>query len=532
LSGFACGAVSSETIMRKAGRNLCLSLPTCNLPPTGFFSLDARVAPPGDASAAVRPVLRASVWDLDQTLVTTDTFAEQLTTTVLRRPWLAPLVFAWLVRGRGYCKGRIASIVATPPSAWPVRPEALERIAADRAEGRKIVLATAAHRSVAEPLADHLGCFDTVLASDDHQNLKACRKSAAISQLARDEGWASYSYAGDSLADLGVWRAADEIVVVNPTPGLLERLHGMGKPISVVGEVQSRWAAALKACRPHQWAKNLLLFLPMILAHRLDATTAAIVGVAFICFSLCASAVYLLNDIGDVAADRHHPLKRFRPIVSGQLTITAGACLAIVLLMAGLGLAAAFLPLEFVGLVLFYLAANLAYSSRLKQEAILDVLVLACMYVMRLEAGAVAAAVPLSDWFLTFSLFFFTSLALAKRFAELRRLKATGGSTAVGRGYEVGDLALLEMLGTASGYVSVLVLALYMNSNQMRSLYGESRLLWLVCPIALFWISRLWLLANRGLLNEDPVVFALKDRTTLIIGAACGLILVLASIYP
>lgn len=478
-----------------------------------------------EAVRGVLPAERGSVWDLDHTLLSTDTFVEQLATLLLRRPWIVVAVFAWLLRGRSYCKGRIATLAATPPDAWPVRPEALERIAADRANGRSIVLATAAHQRVARPIAEHLGCFDIVLASDDHENLKASRKTTAIAQLARDEGWKSYSYAGDCAADLAVWQVADEVVVVNPSPRLLARVQGLGKPLLILGAARTGWGPVLKACRPHQWAKNLLLFLPMVLAHRLDWPTAITVGIAFGAFSLCASGVYLLNDIGDVAADRQHPRKRLRPFASGTLTIATGVRLAAILFAASLGLSAASLPLEFLSLLMLYLVANLAYSSRLKQVPVLDVLMLSCMYALRLEAGAVAAHVPLSDWFLTFSLFFFTSLAFAKRFTELRQLRDSGGSSAAGRGYEVGDLRLLEMLGSASGYVSVLVLALYMNSDQMRSLYGESRLLWLVCPIVLYWITRLWLLANRGLLDEDPVVFTLRDRTSLALGLICGLLI-------
>lgn len=484
-----------------------------------------------DGEPVERHAVIGSVWDLDDTVLSTDTFVEQLGVSALRRPWLIPQLCLWLLRGRAYCKGRIAAVAATPAESWPVRPEALERIRKDRAEGRSVVLATAAHRCVAEPLAERLGCFDIVLASDDHENLKSRRKLAAITQVARDNGWAAYSYAGDCAADLDIWRAADEIVVVNPTPAMLNRLRRMGKPLSILGTTRTGWSALWRACRLHQWAKNLLLFLPMILAHRMDAATALDVAIAFVGFSMCASGVYVLNDIGDVAADRQHPTKRLRPFASGRLTIAAGMRLAALLFAVGLGLSAFNLPLDFLGLIVLYLGANLAYSSRLKQVPVCDVLMLACMYALRLEAGAAAAGVQLSEWFLTFSLFFFTSLAFAKRFTELRRLQATGGSAAAGRGYEVGDARLLEMLGSASGYVSVLVLALYMNSDQMRAIYGQSRLMWLVCPLVLYWITRLWLLANRGLLNEDPVVFALTDRISLGVGAVCGAVVVLASLF-
>jgi len=492
---------------------------------------DEKSVPPGEPSLPATRGLCGSVWDLDHTLLSTDTFVEQLTTSVLRRPWLVLAVCVWLMRGRGYCKDRIAALTDTPPEDWPVRPEVLERIAADKTEGRTIVLATAAHRRVAGPLADHLGCFDSVLASTDRENLKSHQKSAAIARLARDEGWESYSYAGDCVADLPIWWAADEVRVVNPTPRLLRKLCALGKPVMVLGPSETGWAAVLQACRPHQWAKNLLLFLPMVLAHRIDLSTAVAGGIAFVAFSLCASGVYVTNDIGDVAADRQHPRKRRRPFASGRLRLATGIRLAGLLVAAGLGLSWACLPLEFLGLMVLYILANLAYSSRLKQVPVLDVLVLACMYALRLEAGAVAAGVPLSDWFLTFSLFFFTSLAFAKRYTELRRLEAAGGSVAAGRGYEVADLRLLEMLGSASGYVSVLVLALYMNSDQMRSLYGQSRLLWLVCPLILYWITRLWLLANRGHLDDDPVLFALRDRVSLGLGAACGVVVLLAGLF-
>jgi 4-hydroxybenzoate polyprenyltransferase len=393
-----------------------------------------------------------------------------------------------------------------------------------------LVLATAAHRTVAEPLARHLGCFDVVLASDDHENLKSRRKSVAITRLACTAGWSGYCYAGDCEADLAVWEHADEVIVVNPTPRLLSRIRRLGKPFSVLGTPATGWSAIVKALRPHQWAKNLLLFAPAVLAHRVDYGTISVLGIAFIAFSACASGVYVLNDIGDVAADRQHPRKRLRSFASGRLTITAGLQAAGLLFAVGLGISACLLPLRFLGLMLVYIAANVVYSGFLKRVAIVDVLVLACMYALRIEAGAVAAGVPLSDWFLTFSLFFFTSLAFAKRYTELSRLKAAGGESAAGRGSEVGDVRLLEMLGAASGYVSVLVLALYMNSDQMRALYGQSRMLWLICPLVLYWVTRLWLLASRGQLDEDPVVFALRDRISLIVGGACAIVVLLTSL--
>jgi 4-hydroxybenzoate polyprenyltransferase len=475
--------------------------------------------------------IRGSVWDLDQTLISTDTFAEQVTGIVIRRPWLLVLIAVWLIRGRGYCKGRVATLGARQPDSWPVRTDALQRIASDRAEGRMVVLATGAHRDVAGPIAAHLGCFDVVLATSDFENLKAGRKACAIAKLAAAERWVGFCYAGDCYADIAVWQQADEIVVVDPTPRLLRRLRRLGKPLAVLGSPQSGWAAIIKACRPHQWAKNLLLFVPIVLAQRIEPVGAGHVVIAFFAFSLCASGVYLMNDIGDIAADREHPRKRRRPFASGRLSIFAGLRLAACLFAAGAYASIRFLPEQFVWLLALYVVANVAYCCRLKQVPVLDVLMLACMYALRLEAGAVATNLQVSDWLLTFSLFFFTSLAFAKRYTELRRLDSTGGVVAAGRGYDVSDIRLLETLGAASGYVSVLVLALYMNSEQMRMLYGDSRMLWLVCPLVLFWITRLWLLANRGQLDEDPVVFAISDRLSLAVGAACGTVLLLSNLF-
>jgi 4-hydroxybenzoate polyprenyltransferase len=475
------------------------------------------------------PIL-ASVWDLDGTLLSTDTFVESLGVILLRRPWLLPIIMLWLVKGRGYCKGRVAVIAGVPPSAWPVRPEAMALIEEVHREGRPVVLATAAHRTVAEAIADHIDCFDVVLASDDQINLKGAAKLAAIESFVADNGLDGFSYAGDCAADLKVWRKASEVIVVEPTPAFEAKVRGLGKPTTVLGGKRPFFRSVWKACRPHQWAKNLLLFLPMFLAHKIDAGTLSSVLLGFVSFSLCASGIYVLNDIGDIPADRHHPKKRLRPFASGRLSVGVGLQMAACLLLAGMGIAGVWLPPTFLGLIGLYVASNFLYSGICKQVPVLDVMMLACMYALRLEAGAVAAGVPLSSWMLTFSLFFFTSLAFSKRYTELCRLRLDDRPQAAGRGYMVDDVDLVEHLGAASGYVSVLVMALYMNSPEMRAIYGDSRSLWLICPLVLYWVTRLWLLARRGQLDDDPVVFALRDRQSLAIAAACGG-LVLASTW-
>jgi 4-hydroxybenzoate polyprenyltransferase/phosphoserine phosphatase len=476
-----------------------------------------------------RSPMLASVWDLDGTLLSTDTFVESLGVILLRRPWLLPRIAIWLLKGIGYCKGRVAALTGMPPSAWPVRPEAAALLDKIRREGRPIVLATAAHRTIATSIADHVGCFDAVLASDDRVNLKGAAKLAAIEAFVATNGLGGFSYAGDSAADLKVWRNASEVIVVEPTPAFESRVRRLGKPTTVLGGRRSMLRSGWKACRPHQWAKNLLLFVPLFLAHKSDADTLLSALLGFMSFSLCASGVYVLNDIGDIPADRGHPKKRLRPFASGRLSIGIGLQMAACLLLAGMGIAAVWLPPAFLGLIVLYVAANFLYSGLGKQLPILDVMMLACMYALRLEAGAVAAGVPLSSWMLTFSLFFFTSLAFSKRYTELRRLQADDPLKTSGRGYMFDDVTLVEHLGTASGYVSVLVLALYMNSPEMRAIYGDSRSLWLICPLVLYWVTRLWLLAKRGHLDDDPVVFAIRDRPSLAIAAICGVLVVVSS---
>lgn len=298
-----------------------------------------------------------------------------------------------------------------------------------------------------------------------------------------------------------------------------------GTPLSVAVTL----AGMLRAARPHQWAKNFLLLLPAVLAHETDPAAWLRAAVGFAAFSCCASAVYVLNDLFDIEADRAHPQKRHRPFASGAVSESVGRVMTAVLLAVAASLSFLLLPLSFLGLLGVYLAANVAYSTRLKRMPIIDVMMLAGMYSLRVEAGSLATGVALSPWMLAFCLFFFTSLALAKRYTELRRVDAEGGSAAAGRGYRVDDVEILESLGTASGYVAVLVLALYMNSDQMRSLYGESRILWLVCPLVMYWITRLWLLARRGELDEDPVVFAMHDHGSLFVASACAGLVVVAA---
>ena len=293
--------------------------------------------------------------------------------------------------------------------------------------------------------------------------------------------------------------------------------------------MKSPWTAAIRAMRPHQWAKNLLVFVPMVLAQKYDIDTITQASLAFLGFCACASAVYLLNDMLDVESDRLHPRKRDRPFANGTLHMPFGIALVALLTLTALAVASLANP-RCGALLAGYFAANVLYSTWLKSQPLLDVIMLSGMYGLRLETGAVATKTPLSPWLLAFALFFFTSLAFAKRYVELRQLEAAGAAETSGRGYRVVDASLIESLGPASGYVAVLVLALYMNSDQMHAIYGDGRLLWLLCPLVLYWITRVWLLAKRGELDDDPVVFALRDKASLVVALLAAALIATATL--
>jgi 4-hydroxybenzoate polyprenyltransferase len=292
-------------------------------------------------------------------------------------------------------------------------------------------------------------------------------------------------------------------------------------------------ADVLRALRPYQWAKNLLMFVPILMAHQArDATRLTHVVIGFAAFCLCASAAYVLNDLWDREHDRHHPIKRNRPFASGRLSATSGFIIALVLLTAGF--AASLLPAiprGFAAMLAAYVLLTTLYSFWLKRRLLVDVFVLAGLYTLRVLAGGQAADVPVSKWLLAFCIFFFLSLAFAKRFSELLRVRDESGEQIPGRAYRVEDLDVMNAVGPASGYLAVLVLALYVNqSEEAVKLYKSPGLLWLLCPVMLYWITRVWFLARRKTLTEDPMLFAMKDRVSLMTVGVIALLLIFAAV--
>lgn len=463
------------------------------------------------------------VIDLDGTLIHSDLLLESGLSFVKRQPLrlLAPL--RWLANGKANLKSRLAEHAPLDVSVLPYNDAVLNLIRSEKERGRRIVLATASHRSYAEKVATHLGLFDQVLASDERINLSAQRKRDA---LVAEFGERGFDYAGNSSDDLPVWQAARRAYVVNSNGKISRRAHKLGNVEQEIRQEVRTARVWLKALRIHQWAKNALVFVPLLASHRLLEVPLLLNGLlAFLFFGLCASSVYVLNDLLDLEDDRHHASKCRRPFASGALSIKSGLLVFPVLLAAGFSGALLFLPWKFSLALATYYLLTVAYSFWLKRLMTVDVIVLAMLYTSRIVAGTFAFGVKLTFWMLAFSMFIFLSLALVKRYAELRDARSKGKpQKARGRGYHTDDLEMISSLGAASGYLSVMVLALYIQDPSTAAMYHYPQVIWLACPLLLFWVTRAWMLTHRGQMHDDPVVFAIKDRTSLLVGACFALI--------
>lgn len=473
-----------------------------------------------DFGAPGTPVL---VIDLDGTLLRSDLLLEMGLLFLREQPLrlLAPL--RWLLRGKAALKQELAGATDVDVAVLPYDRVVIEFIETERARGRRIVLATASHRRLAERVAAHLQLFDDVIATDAGRNLSAETKRDALVEAFGEQG---FDYVGNSHDDLPVWRAARHAYVANPMPVVEQRARKLGNVAAVLRSERVTLRDWARALRLHQWLKNLLLFVPLFAAHRYTELPLVLDALlAFLCFSLCSSSVYILNDLLDLGDDRRHPGKRSRPFASGRLSIHAGLAVLPLFLVAAFALALWQLPLAFAGVLATYYGLTLAYSLSLKRHMVVDVITLAALYTLRVIAGTVALGLSLSFWLLAFSMFIFLSLALVKRYAELFDARAEGRLEKVrGRGYFHDDLEMVAALGAAAGYMAVMVLALYINDENTTRLYRRPEVIWLACPLLLAWVSRVWMLAHRGRMHEDPVIFAVQDRLSLAIGALIAIV--------
>lgn len=468
-------------------------------------------------SATTEPLPPLCV-DLDGTLILGDLMAEQALA-ALTRPAVLWRLPAALAGGKARLKEVLAREFPVDAATLPYNQPLLERLQAEKAAGRRLILATAAHRLAAEAVAEHLGLFDTVLATDDDRNLSGRRKLEAIRHAVGD---APFAYAGNAAEDLVLWAAAEEAVVVDAPKEVLAIACRVARVTAVLhGRPTTPGAAVLRAQRPHQWCKNLLVFAPILAAGAFaDLAAWGRALVLFAAFCATASGIYVFNDLTDLAADRRHPRKRFRPFASGALPVAAGLGMAAANLGLGLALAISCGSAVLVGL---YAAASLAYSLRLKELPLVDVFCLAGLYSIRLFAGGEVTGLGASPWLLSFAGFLFLALALVKRSTELQ-----GVSRPARRGYGGPDLGLVKSMGLASSFNAALVLGLYVNSDVAQTRYATPHLLWLWVPLVLFWQCRLWLACERGYMHDDPIVYSVKDWVSWTAGLGAAGVMLLA----
>lgn len=458
--------------------------------------------------------------DLDGTLLAADTLWEGVAIVLLRNPFMVFAMLYWLAKGKARLKHEVAARSGRQAADWPYRDAVLKRLQRERATGRPVILVTGAAESVALSVAAHTDVFSAVLHSSDQLNLTSRRKRDALVERFGEGG---FDYMGNSRDDVPVFDAARKAIVVAPDAAAEKwrRRHDAEKLDT--GKVSR--LTPLKSIRVHQWAKNVLIAVPAVLNHEvlnIDAVVNCVI--AFFAFSFLASAVYVINDLSDLTNDRRHPKKRNRPLASGAMSVPVGLVLAISLVVASLSLTL-MLPFDFAIVLAFYAVTTTAYTFLLKRKLLVDVFALAGLYTVRIVAGSAATDTQLSFWLLSFSIFFFLSLALVKRYVELHEFDGVDGSQVPGRGYMAEDYEMVGQAGVASAFTAALVLALYIHSKEMMEMYTVPWALWPLCPLVLYMLLRIWMLARRGMLHEDPVVFIMRDwRSLVTMSVGAGLV--------
>jgi 4-hydroxybenzoate polyprenyltransferase/phosphoserine phosphatase len=455
------------------------------------------------------------VVDVDGTLVVTDLLHEAALRFIARYPLQTFRIPVWLAGGKSKLKSRLADRVNPGIDTVPLRQEVVELIRDGQAKGRPIYLASASDRRYVEELAERIGGIAGVFGTEIGENLSG---DAKADRLVAAFGLNGFDYVGDAVIDFAVWRVARKPIVVAHSAGFAARVLEAFPGAEIIARPGLAPRSYVRALRVHQWAKNVLVFLPMIAGHRFDLETIAATFLGFLCFCFAASSADVINDLLDLPADRHHRRKSRRPFAAGKIPITHGLILAALLMGSALGLSL-LLPGRFAGILSLYVICTLGYSFLLKRKVLIDVIMLAGLYTLRVFGGLAATSTPQTQWLLMFSLFLFLSLAIVKRCSELVANRAAGETGAMGRGYRVDDLSVLLPLGAAAGCGAVFVVTLYLSSPEMAALYTHPNRLWLMCPLLLYWIGRVLIIANRGHLHDDPLIFALTDRISWITGA-------------
>lgn len=458
--------------------------------------------------------------DLDGTLVRTDTLIESFFLLIKKNPFYVLMCVLWLLRGKAALKSEIAKRITMNAASLPYNECLLTMLHDEHNNGRDLWLCTAANEKIAQSVSDHLGIFSKVIASNDTKNVSSSVKADEI--LSHTD---SFDYAGNSSDDIKVWDKATGAIVVDLPKKLLSRIS---IPIlNIIDSDKNIIKAWFKEIRIHQWAKNLLIFIPLLAAHEISKSALLFDSMlAFLAFGFCASSVYLLNDLVDLEADREHKTKRNRPLASGIIPLVHGIIAAIIFFIIAISITL-LLPWQFVISLSAYYIITLAYSFSLKSKVVVDVATLAVLYSMRLVAGAAATGIMLSNWLISFSMFIFFSLAIVKRVVELKATESVGKIK--GRGYYPTDMPLLLASGISAGYISILVFVLYIDSSSSLQNYSNPGILYLIAPILFIWLTRVWLLTWRSEMHDDPVAFAIKDRASQLMGITMVVLMILAT---
>lgn len=462
--------------------------------------------------------------DLDGSLIHTDILYETFVRAVFRHPWCLFMVIPWLLKSKAYLKMKLASLVDFDIQVLPYNQQLLDYLKEQKY--REIILCTATNEKLAQSVAGHLGLFDGAIGSTDTANLTGGAKAKVLCER---YGEGKFTYVGNETRDLEIWKHAASAIVVEHGEHLVNKVR-MYCPVEHACEAPAPSVKVLaKALRLHQWVKNILLFIPLLTSHQyMNPDLLWKCVLAFFAFGMCASATYLINDLADLDSDRCHKKKKYRPLAAGTLSIRR-ALLIITLLLSASAVLAYYIEPVFLFALGVYIVVTLAYSLILKRLQTVDIITLASLYTLRIVAGGMAVGIWPSFWLLAFSMFLFLCLALIKRISEILKTDAGGEVKKLsGRGYYTSDIQILTSLASSSGLLAILVFAMYLNSEEVVVLYQMPYLLWMVCPVLLYWIVRILIMSSRGQIDEDPIVFALKDRRSWLVGFIIGVILLLS----
>ena len=450
--------------------------------------------------------------DLDGTLIKTDLLYESFWS-AFANDLLIPFkaLFA-LLKGKAFLKEMLFNSSSLDIKSLPYNHEVIKYISSHRSNGGKVALVTASNEKLAKIISKNLNLFDQVYGSSSILNLKGLAK-AKLQKKIFGEG--NFDYIGNSVADLQSWRISNKAITFNASELVRSKCELCNiNTIHLFKKSDCSFLTSfIKEIRPYQWVKNILVFIPLIAAQSFDSTSIYHAFLAFIAFSSTASSLYILNDLLDIKADRNHPKKCKRPLAAGDLSFSIGFILGIFLLLIGL-IFGFIIGGSFPIILLFYYSITFFYSINLKKKALVDIFVLSGLYTIRLQAGGIATNIQISFWLLAFSIFIFLSLAAIKRQSELVDLINRGKNSLENRDYKINDLNFIRTLAISSGMISSLVMALYIKSPKVLDNYSNPKFLWISCCIFLFWIIRVCFKTERGEMEYDPIIFALKDRTS------------------